>query len=797
MKSKITAIILTLSILCASTGRAEISTTLSVNVYEKGDGKPIAEATVVLGNSEIYKITDQNGHVLFETLLFEQDPLEKAAPLQPQARRFIKVLAQGYTTVELALNGKDRLDVYLPPVLFEGQGVTISTSRIQEIAGKISFDAEELTSTPGTQGDPMNVLKTLPGVVTPTEGSGEMYMRGSDRFDNRTVVNRIPIAYLYHFGGLRSTINPTLVSDLNIFLSNPPVNYSDALGGVVDVRLRDPKADRQHANVSVSMIEANFLIEGPGKGENDSYYFGARRSYFDLLFSPSAFSDRIKDDKRDEAEQTRVITVPRYYDAQGLYRHDYGSGRVDFNYFTASDKVELENRQGKKVDPYALGDIRMDISFQTLGFTWHEQLKPDWVLDVPVLYYQNKEDFQIGNDGMGNPMYVHVTENQYAALPELTWQTNAAEQWDFGGSLAHFNVPLDLYIIQPPQSNLNQPITDQKVLAVKDTIKADSQSLYLKQRLLWGEHFTSILGLRYTHAKIVGGIGRSRWMPRLGAEYTVTEKTKLTANVGEYVQFPQGFQVVKGYGNPGVEYNEAQHRSIGVSHKINSLWDLKVELYDKPLDNLVIPIQGDEDPATAPPLPPDNYANRGDGYAYGIDVYLKRERRDGVMGWLSYSYGRSERTDEFGRVRHFDGDQPHTLILVWGQPFRGQNWSAWNWSLKMETHTGAPYTRIIGREARTDDPNTPLPMDESQTFRPVYEKENNSRLPIYFRADLRLELKILANRMKAKLFLEVLNVTNRVNVSGYDYGDALEKTSNASETTGLPVFPFFGIEMQF
>jgi outer membrane receptor protein involved in Fe transport len=127
-----------------------------------------------------------------------------------------------------------------------------------------------------------------------------MYMRGSGVNDNDVRINGIPVPYLYHFGGLRSTINPSLVSDFNVFLGGFPVNYGDNLGGAIDVRLRSPRTDRLHQHYHIGTFESSFLLEGPaGESGKDGFYIAARRSYIDLLLSPERMTRLISDDDDD------------------------------------------------------------------------------------------------------------------------------------------------------------------------------------------------------------------------------------------------------------------------------------------------------------------------------------------------------------------------------------------------------------------------------------------------------------------------------------------------------------------
>ena len=519
----------------------------------------------------------------------------------------IKILAVGYETLIKKVTPSDtKISVYLPPQSVELEGLEVVAERVPDKTSKVTFKSDELISTPGTQGDPIKILDSLPGVVAAAEGSGAVYMRGSGLSDNIVWVNNVPIGYLYHWDGLQSTINPSLVSDLNIFLGGFPVEYGDALGGAIDVTLRAPKKDRQHYNVHLGTYKSGFLIEGP-IGETDgknSFFLAARRSYIDFLLSPTDFTDFIND---DEENLDQFITVPQFYDIQGLARHELNNGNLDAYYFSAGDKLAFENNEDAKTDPQLSGKMDTKTSFQTMGLMWRQQWNNKWDTTIPLALYRMKEKLIMGADDQGNPFFGNILQEKILWQPEVRWQ------------------------------RLSTPL--------------------------------------------------------------------------------------------------------------------------------------------------DNYANAGTGEAYGVDVYIKREKSKGKMGWLSYSYAKSKRKNEFNGVdRNYSGDQPHTVTLVWGQPFAG-SWKAWTWGIKIKAHSGNTYTPITGHH-RED------PADNTSRWIPEYAEHNSRRTPPYYRLDVRFERAVLFNKSKMKFYIEILNATNRKNVVGYDYGDEYEKIDHPSQVASMPIFPF-------
>ncbi len=737
---------------------------ITITVKEKGSGTPIEGATVVMDNGDIYAETDYAGEARF---------FDIASPSR------VKVLAAGFETwvKPVAIKGAD-ITLYLTPFVIESEGLEVTAERLVEKTSKLTLSTAELAKAPGTGGDPLKAITALPGIVAASEDSAEVYMRGSNGNENIIWVNNAPVGYLYHFGGFQSTINPALIEDINLFLGGFPVQYGDALGGVVDAKLRTPKSDRMHYRFDISTIASSFLLEGPaGESGGDSFFMAGRRSYFDLIFSPSDVNNMFADGEEDSDQ---VVLVPRFYDFQALYRHRLKDGYLDSYLFTAGDEMEMELRSMAKSDPQLTGEARQKIEYQTAGLTWQQRWNSQWDSIATLAYIHEKSSERLGRDEQGSSFYAHVEEKMLYLQEELRWQAQADTQFSFGLESTYSNTPVSLYAPRSySEDDPNFDFTSQKKYRFKKEIRASSISPFIKYRQQWGDRLTTQLGLRHTNIEVTGGFHTHQFSPRARLEYKLAPDTLLTAVWGQYIQMPDGEEIIESFGNPGLLMTEAEHRILGIEHQFNPLYSIKAEIYHKPMKNLVIALDENN--------PPDNYANRGSGEAYGFDLFIKRKPSQGKIGWLSLSWARSRRTNEItGITRNFSGDQPLTVTAVWGQPFGG-SWQHWDWSIKAQAHTGKPYTAVVSRH--WDAANNRWVAE--------YGKHNAERLPTYYKVDLRIGRKVLFNESKLKFYLDLQNVTFARNIVEYDYGNEYEKIDKPTEITGMSFFPFFGVEMEF
>ena len=741
---------------------------LSITVKQRGTGSVVAGAVIVLDETEIHAETNAAGLAEFRDIQYPHR---------------IKILATGYETLIEEMSPElKQFTVYLEPVEMLSTAIEVTAERVQEKASKISLTREELTQSAGSQGDPLKAIVALPGIIAAGEDNAQVYMRGSNTDENIIWVNRAPVGYLYHLGGFQSTIHPALIEDINVFLGGFPVEYGNALGGVIDAKLRPPKNDRTHYYFDISTIASSFLVEGPvAEADGDSFFVAGRRSYIDLLFSPDEFNKQVTDDSVDDPDQFTL--VPRYYDFQALYRHQLKAGHLDAYIFAAGDETALDIRGSAASDPQLAGALNEKKSYVTTGLTWQQALNADWQQLMTLAYYQNKNSLRLGRDSSGNPYFAEVEANTIFLQPETQYRVSQNSQLNFGFGSSYTRAPVDLNISRPPdEDDIYFDFTGQPKYLLKKDLYVTEFSPYVKYRQQWTDKLTSIIGVNYSNIAISGGYRHQELSPRTSLEYAATDNTLLTASWGRFIQPPNGIEIIESFGNPGLEVTEAEHRILGVQVQINSLYSIKTEVYQKPMKNLVVYINN--------AAPPDNYLNQGTGDARGIDIFLKREARNKKMGWLAVSYAKSERTNAItGITRDFSGDQPLTVTALWGQPFGG-DWKRWDWSVKAEIHSGTPYTEVIGRD-RED------PLDSNSRWVPEFASHNGARTPTYYKIDLRLAKEVLMNAGKLKFYVDIQNVTFAKNIVEYDYGNEFEKIANPTEITGIGFFPFFGAEIEF
>lgn len=670
-----------------------------------------------------------------------------------------------------------------------------STSTLETQPSEIQLNIEELKGVAGGQGDPINAINTLPGVVSASGGQGRaggFYVRGSNANENLIWIDGLPVAYIFHLGGLYSILNPDIIESFDTYLGGFGVEYGDRLGGVVSVNTRAPYSDQLRQSYQLGFYDSSARIEGP-ISENSSGFFAIRRSYIDLLLPTTG---------KLGSSENEYTQFPEFWDMQARYRYELENGFFDVSLFTAEDKLRFDIKDAEQLtkDPAIAGELGSEKSFQTLGARWHTNVTRDLAQKIRFGAYRSENQFVIGTQQANDPnpgenYGIQSNSLNYFMLPQWDWQVSGTQSWKMGLDAYQLNYDVNGYTPQPCREG--QPdctLTTQTKAQVNVTESGHSLAPYVELDQAITDRLYARLGLRNSEISI-GASQLSGISPRLTLEYDLTDRVILNATWGRYLQAPQGAEIIEGIGNPSLVMTEAEHRIIGAKVELSSAWSAQIEAFHKPMKKLVVSRSA-----------PENYANEGSGYSQGFDMLFKRQWRNGAYGWIGYSYLETERVDDkITSKRLFDGDQPHTLNVVWNQPFTG-SWSNWTWGATLKAQSGLPYTEVVGREGAaipgSSQTDTACQTDGSQTncyWKAQYGSINGDRLPFYLRLDLGMEREWRYSDWNLIARFEILNANAllRPNVVGYDYDANYANYQNPTKVYDLPFLPSFSVRANF
>ena len=277
----------------------------------------------------------------------------------------------------------------LPSIIVEGDSISAADSPLGT-----AFSGQILQSIPGSAGDPLRGIQSFPGVVVASDESVAPAIRGSRPGDNIYTADFLPIGYLFHLGGAISVFNAQLVEKFSLYPSAYGPEFSGANGGVLDVKLRDPKTDRFHTTLDINILQAGALIEGPVT-ENQSFYLAGRFSYLDLLVQ-----DQLEE---EEEEGVEFKQFPKYSDYQGKYRWDMAEkGIFKLQLAGANDTSEIElsdTNEDIENEPDLIGRHFSDTTFNSQGLLWENNPTDDSHIKSALAHYDFTSEDIAGGAG--------------------------------------------------------------------------------------------------------------------------------------------------------------------------------------------------------------------------------------------------------------------------------------------------------------------------------------------------------------------------------------------------------------
>ena len=716
-------------------------------LLERGSRKPLSGVEVV--------VQDPDSRQSLSTTATDDDGRFQ---LVVQAARFL-VVAQpaGHERLEATVQasaGEEREEIFYLESAGGRFETVVRAERVRREVTKQVIPKALVDKMPGTQGDTLKVVQNLPGTARAAFGGGQLILRGASPGDSRIFLEGQEIPVLYHFGALRSTFNSGLLEAVEFIPGNFGPEYGRAMGGVINVKVRDPADDLFRGEVDLNLYDAGFLLEGP-LSEDWSMAGAFHRSWVDTFISAVIPEDA----------GLSFNTAPAFYDYQLLttWAPD-ANKKLKILWYGSLDRLKLlfERPTG---DPKIRGALSARIMFHNLQASYFQRLSASLSQLSSIQF-----GFQELSTELGPEIFFDLA----------VWRVSFRTSWNWEAlSWLDLRVGLDMRSdwvslkanssLRPIEGEQSPPISTQEVFGVNEKTSLFEPGAFVELAFKPTDDLTIVPSLRLDYYR---NIGRWTFDPRLVARYQVMSGTVLKGGMGFYHQPPTPDQVVEKIGNPDLLAPRSTHSSLGIEQTV--IEGLTVELtgFYKWLDRQVVRNPTFfADPSAVP------YINGGTGRIVGLELLVKAQLGD-FQGWLAYTYQRSFRKDgPNANERPFDFDQPHILTLVGSYEF-GWGITA---GLRFQLVSGNPSTPVLGS---IYDAN-------SDTWVPLFGATNSDRLPVFHQLDVRVDKTFLFDRWKLSAYLEVLNVYNQANAEGwqfnYDY-------SERSKLTGLPILPILGVK---
>jgi TonB family protein len=632
---------------------------------------------------------------------------------------------------------------------------------------KRTLQRRQLTSVPGTFGDPIRVIQTLPGMGRPPFGLGALYIRGSNPDDSGIFIDGHRVPLIFHFLGGPSILNPEFLEQIDLYPGGFPARFGRSIGGIVTVETRSSKSDGVHGAADVDLLDAGGYVRFP-VGKNGSMAVAGRRSYLDFMlgfFLP------------EPKPGARLLVVPVYYDYQARFDYDLKKeGKASLFAIGSSDALEVLSENPDDETSLSLNSairfFRVIGSYsRPLGGNLTLTLSPAYGRDAVVFSSGQADssspfnDIEIRQDTLSYRMRVHGRVHPRLVLDAGIDMESRVSRYDVLAAFA---------------GDVAQPVSGIIDAAPEQTVRnVDMLAYGMHVDLAWdvNDHLRLIPGLRLD-SYLLAGEGRTSLDPRLVARYRFDDRWLAKAYVGLFQQPSQPEAFDTQFGNPTLGLEKALHVGVGGEWTPTKLWTVDAEAYFVDRYDIVhFTTDTVQDPDTNQ-VRRVNWLNSGTSDTVGLELLIKRQVTSNMYGWLSYTLSRSMQQrspDDPHRPTIFD--QRHVLNAVASYNLD----SGWEFGARFQLSTGRPSTPLAGSTFDVDRNGYDFLPGESRS----------ERMPLFHKLDVRVDKTWLYNNWSLGLYLDIQNLFNVDNVEAiqYDY-----RYRASAPVTSIPFLPTIGIK---
>ncbi|MBN1415575.1 MAG: TonB-dependent receptor [Bacteroidales bacterium] len=652
-------------------------------------------------NYGFFSISQPAGVYTFETSHLGYSIESRSFTLQDNTTWNVNLKPLPYTVSEVIVSSASN----------EGLILNLPAARSNMEAKSVQHHAAALGET-----DMLKSLDLLPGISFQSDGSSYFFVRGGSHDQNLILLDEAPIYNPTHLLGLFTPIIPEAVKHTEIYKADFPIQYGGRLSSVMDIRTRDGNMERFSGTANIGIVSTRLSIEGPFKKDASSYFVSFRRSTFGSvvkLLNPA-------------------VEAFHFTDFNAKFNIKIGK----------RDRLFLTLFSGKDVFRQKPSDVRNGLEWgnNSLTLRWNHLYGSR--LFSNTTFYTSKYDYALYTD-YDKKIYWNSDITSSNLKTAFTWYYNPRHKLDFG-------LNLGVYFFNP--GNYNLPELTNSALHVSE-VNSGEIVLYAG----YEQQITDWLGVKY-------GLRFSNWGNYGEAFSIVYDEAYNPVSREEYAKGERYYS--KNFLEPRISvsfktghlayikasYNRTTQHINQINNSISPLNSLEVWLPSgpniKPQSAHIVNLGFLKSwPERSVEVFADLYYKRmynqvgysyhaemllnpylegelrqGDGTAYGFEVLLKKTQGK-ISGQFGFAYSHSFlKIEDLNNNRQYPSHQDKPLDISLSVDYAVRpRWTlnlnvVYTSGMTLSTPTGFYYYR--GKQV------------------PVYDEQNNDRLPDYKRVDL-------------------------------------------------------------
>ena len=695
------------------------STIISGFISDSSSGEALIGANVILQETGQGMATDMNGYYVIQDIL-PGDYVLMVSYVGFSLRKEKLTITEGESI---------KLNIALLEEVVELSQVEVTAEQLQRKANiqpsKINLSPRMMKAAPAlAEPDLFRTIQALPGVLTTSEFSTGLVIRGGNTDQNLILLDGVTVYNPSHLGGIFSNFIVDGVKEAELIKGAYNAEYGGRLSAVLNIISREGNQKKFEGKANLSLLSAQTTLEGPFyKG---AWVLSGRRTYFDQIFKNNP-------------------NIPPYY-FYDIQSHVYSD-------ITAKDRLSLSFYNG--IDDLLFGTFGLAGRWgnSTLSTQYRRVFSEKLIGNF---LYANSLFFTEFGLGGSNGLNSDNQIDDATVAVNFSWFKSSENTVKFGAQLKNLGF---LYTNTFGDS-----------LQFKIETKPKEFASYAKLKYSPSEKFILEPGVRINMYNVYS----DSIFPdlRLGMKYLLNDDRYLNFSLGNYHQFIATFQ--DDY-NPtildqwiAVDNSIAPAKSsqivLGYEEYLNNLYKLQFEGYYKDIKNL---FTFEESRATTDEAVSDSVLSDivtpSNGYAYGLELFAQK-MSGRLSGWLAYTFSVSRKSMNsifYDKSEEYynSWDRTHSFSALGNYIFNNK----WDMNWKLSLQSGQAYTPIIGYY------NQILPESPDEVFRTIPGTRNSARYSPYSRLDLGFvyHTKIFGSKMD--IYVQIINVFNRKNTFRKSY----------------------------
>ena len=622
-----------------------------------------------------------------------------------------------------------KLNISLVEQVVELSGVEVTAEKLQRRnniqPSKINLSPRMMKAAPAlAEPDLFRTIQALPGVLTTSEYSTGLVIRGGNTDQNLIMLDGITVYNPSHLGGVFSNFIVDGVKEAELIKGAYNAEYGGRLSAVLNVISREGNKNEFKGKANLSLLSAQTTLEGPFyKG---AWVLSGRRTYFDLVL-PKVLPEGV------------ASNIPPYY--------FYDIQSHVFSDITPKDRISLSYYSG--IDDIIFDTFGLDGRWGNNTISGHyrrvfnERLVGNFLLANSRFF----TEFGLGGD-YGLVSFNEIDDNTISG--DFSWFKSSNSTIKFGSQVKRLGFEYTNKFNEDIQFEIK---TDPIEFANYIKLKYEPNDLMIIEPGLRLNYYNVYPDSLYPDL-------------RLGFKYILSDDRYLNLSVGNYHQFISTFQ--DDFNPPILDNWIAADTSVspgksiqfvaGYEEYIRNMYKIQIEGYYKDLKNLLT--YEETRSTTDAEVSDENLSDivtPADGYAYGFEIFCQKMTGD-LSGWIAYTYSVSRKImnsiyDVGEKEYYTNWDRTHALSIL-GNYQINKKWET-NWRLAIQS--GQAYTPILGYYVQK------FPESPEEVFRTIPGSRNSGRYEPYSRLDVGAVYHTKIGKTNVDFFFQIINTFNRSN----------------------------------